>query len=62
MPMAPVGHRVETVEHCSDGLKPRTDYTATCMDCRWMGLSRDNHWQADRDVESHIEALRLRRR
>jgi hypothetical protein len=45
MPMAPVGHRVEIVEQCSDDLKPRTDSTATCLDCRWLGLSRGGRAQ-----------------
>jgi hypothetical protein len=45
MLIAPVGHRVEIVEQCSDDLKPRTDSTATCLDCRWLGLSRGGRAQ-----------------
>ena len=56
--LAPVGHRVATQEHHSGGSHPRTDYTATCLDCHWIWLSRDNPWQAELDVDAHTKALR----
>jgi hypothetical protein len=53
MPFAPNGHRVETVRYDAMPDQPRTEYAATCVDCRWMGLSRGSRVRADQDVGRH---------
>jgi hypothetical protein len=53
MPFAPNGHRVETVRYDASPDQPRTEYAATCVDCRWMGLSRGNREHAQQDVSRH---------
>jgi hypothetical protein len=53
MPFAPNGHRVEIVRYDAMPDQPRTEYAATCVDCRWMGLSRGSRLQAEQDVSRH---------